>query len=124
MRSNSEAIVPQSSEPVMPALSPTEWLEFGNSKPFFERLACGGRPFGPPRRFTEEQKLHALAALALYRHPAVFTHDELDALEAATHLLERRRNPGDPKLVAALQSLHAKASALLPPRGIRMVPAE
>ena len=108
----------------MPALSPDEWVEFGDSTSFFQRLASGGRPFGPHRRFTDEQKLHALAALALHRHPAVFTHEELDAVGSAADLFERRRGPGDSALVAALRSLHIKAAALLPPRDIRIVPPE
>lgn len=109
------------SEPIMPALSADEWVEFGDSKMFFERLAASGRPFGPNRRFTEEQKLHALAALALHRHPAVFTHQELDAVETAAQLYDRRKGPGDPELASKLRALHKKIAALLPPPGIRIV---
>jgi hypothetical protein len=107
----------------MPALSDNEWVEFGESKPFFDKLAAGGRPFGPNRRFTEEQKLHAMAALALHRHPAGFTHAELDSIETAARLYERRHGPGDVALVAILRSLHRKVAALLPPRGAKIVQA-
>ncbi len=116
--------MPHSEEPITPALTADEWVEFGESKPFFERLAGGGRPFGPNRRFTDEQKMHALAALALHRHPAVFTYAELDSIEAAAHLYERRHGPGDLALVATLRSVHRKVSALLPPRDVRIVGAE
>ena len=111
-------------DPITPALSAEEWVEFGESNAFFERLAAGGRPFGPNRRFTDEQKLHALAALALHRHPAVFTTAELDAVDAAIHLFERRRNPGDLTLIALLRSLHQKVAALLPPAGVKIIPSE
>ena len=113
-----------SSDPVTAALTDDEWVEFGDSKPFFDKLAAGGRPFGPNRRFTDEQKLHALAALALHRHPAAFTHSELDSLETAAQLYERRHGPGDLALVAGLRSLHAKVAALLPPKGVRLVSGE
>jgi hypothetical protein len=109
---------------VRPALSADEWIEFGASQPFFDRLAEGGRPFGPNRRFTGEQKLHALAALALFRHPAEFTHAELDAIESAAQFFERRRGPGDVALVSALRSLHRKVTALLPPRDVKVVGSE
>ena len=109
-----------SSDPIVPALSAEEWMEFGESKAFFERLAAGGRPFGPNRRFTDEQKLHALAALALHRHPAVFTEGELDAVEASAQFFERRRGTGDLALAAALRSLHQKVAALLPPSGVKL----
>ncbi|MBA3645187.1 MAG: hypothetical protein H0W63_03335 [Gemmatimonadaceae bacterium] len=111
-------------EEITPALSANEWMEFGGSKPFFDRLAHGGRPFGPNRRFTDEQKLHVLAALALWRHPAVFNHTELDALEAAAQLYERRHGPGDIALVKALRSAHKKIAALIPPAGVQITPSE
>jgi len=111
-------------EPVTPALSADEWVEFGESKAFFERLGSGGRPFGPNRRFTDDQKLHALAALALHRHPAAFTQGELDAIEAAADLYERRRGLMDLSLAAALRSAHAKIAALIPPAGIKLIPPE
>jgi hypothetical protein len=116
--------MPDSHEPITPALSADEWAEFGASKAFFERLATGGRPFGPNRRFTDDQKLHALAALALHRHPAVFTHAELDAIEAASQLFERRRGLGDLALASALRSAHQKIAALIPPAGTRIVAPE
>ena len=116
--------MPTSDEPITPALSAEEWVEFGDSKPFFDRLANGGRPFGPNRRFTDDQKMHALAALALHRHPAVFTHAELDALESAAQLFERRRGLGDMPIVAALRSVHKKISALIPPAGITISRSE
>lgn len=105
---------------IAPALSVEEWIQFGESKPFFDMLAAGKRPFGPTRRFTEEQKLHALAALALHRHPAGFSHAELDAVESAAKLFERRRGPADAGLVSALRSLHRKVSTLIPPPDIRI----
>ena len=114
----------ETSEEITPALSANEWMEFGGSRPFFQRLASGARPFGPSRRFTDEQKLHALAALALYRHPAVFTHAELDAIEAAVQLFERRHGPGDVTLVKSLRSAHKKIAALLPPAGMEIIPSE
>ena len=116
--------MPNSEEPITPALTPDEWVEFGDSKPFFERLAGGGRPFGPHRRFTDEQKMHALAALALHRHPAVPTFAELDAVEAAAGLFERRRGLGDLALASNLRALHRKVSALLPPRDVRIAPID
>jgi hypothetical protein len=116
--------MPESLEPISPALSEEEWVEFGESKAFFDRLATGGRPFGPHRRFTDQQKLHALAALALHRHPAVFTHAELEAIESAAHLFERRRGLGDLAIVKQLRSAHQKIAALLPPPGTKLIPAE
>lgn len=113
-----------SHEPITPALSADEWAEFGESKAFFERLAMGGRPFGPNRRFTEDRKLHALAALALHRHPAVFTHAELDAIESAAQLFERRRGFGDLEMATSLRSAHQKIAALIPPAGTRIVNTE
>jgi hypothetical protein len=110
-------------DPIMPALSADEWVEFGDSRPFFEKLAAGGRPFGPSRRFTDDQKLYALAALALHRHPAVFTHEELEALDAAAHFYDRRGARGDPELATKLRMLHEKVAALLPPVGVRLVSA-
>ena len=108
----------------MPALSADEWVEFGESKAFFERLASGGRPFGLSRRFTDQQKLHALAALALHRHPAVFTHAEVDAIEDAAQFFERRHGLGDMPIVAALRSAHQKIAALIPPADIRITRPE
>lgn len=105
---------------IPPALSVEEWMQFGESKPFFDMLAAGKRPFGPTRRFTEEQKLHAIAALALHRHAAGFNHAELGAVESAAKMFERRRGPGDVALVSALRSLHRKVSALIPPSDIRI----
>lgn len=116
--------MPNSQEPITPALSADEWVEFGESTAFFERLSTGGRPFGLHRRFTHDQKLHALAALALHRHPAVFTHEELDAIESAARLFERRRALGDMPIVAALRSAHQKIAALIPPAGIRITRPE
>ncbi|MDQ6717203.1 MAG: hypothetical protein M3Z17_02515 [Gemmatimonadota bacterium] len=104
-----------------PALSPDEWVEFGASNLFFEKLASGGRPFGPNRRFSEEQKLLALAALALHRHPAVFTHQELDAVQAAATYFELNRHRGDSALATALNSLHQKIAALIPPPNVKLV---
>lgn len=109
-----------SPEPIVPALSAEEWVEFGESKPFFDKLATGGRPFGPNRRFTEEQKLHALAALALHRHPAVFTHEELNALENSARFYSLRGARGDREQAAKLRSLGEKIAALLPPAGVRI----
>ena len=116
--------MPDLSEPITPALSEDEWVEFGESKAFFQRLATGGRPFGLHRRFTDDQKLHALAALALHRHPAVFTHAELDAIESAAQLFERRRGLGDLALVSSLRSAHQKIASLIPPAGIKIIPPE
>jgi len=113
-----------SPEFVSPALSPEEWMEFAGSDVFFKTLAAGKRPFGPQRRFSDEQKLHVLAALALHRHPAVFNHDELDAVDAAASLYERRHGPGDLRMVSALRSLHRKVAALIPPRDVRILPSE
>ena len=113
-----------SSEPIPPALSPDEWVEYGASNLFFEKLAAGGRPFGPNRRFTEEQKLLALAALALHRHPAVFTHQELEAVESAAAFFELRRRPSDFALAAALNSLYHKIAALIPPPNVKLVRGE
>ena len=113
----------ESRDPITPALSAEEWMEFGDSKPFFERLAVGGRPFGPNRRFTDEQKLHALAALALHRHPAVFTHRELEAVETAAKFYERRHAAGDLDVASALRALHQKIAALIPPVGVRIAGA-
>jgi hypothetical protein len=120
---NKEAIVAEAPDPITPALSAEEWMEFGDSKPFFEKLAAGGRPFGPNRRFTDEQKLHALAALALHRHPAVFTHRELEAVETVAKFYERRHAPSDVALASSLRSLHEKVAALIPPVGVRIVGA-
>jgi hypothetical protein len=120
---NIEVFVTDSADPVMPALSADEWVEFGDSRPFFDRLAGGGRPFGPNRRFTEEQKLHALAALALHRHPAVFTHAELGAVNTAAQFYDRRGARGDQELAAKLSALGEKIAALLPPEGVRIVGA-
>lgn len=116
--------MPDSHEPITPALSADEWVEFGESRAFFERLSTGGRPFGPNRRFTDDQKLHVLAALALHRHPAAFTHGELDAIEAAAQLFERRRGFGDLAIVSALRSAHQKIAALIPPPGVKLIPSE
>lgn len=116
--------MPESFEPITPALSADEWSEFGASKAFFDRLATGGRPFGPNRRFTEDQKMHALAALALHRHPAVFTYEELDAIESAAQLFERRRGLGDLVIASSLRSAHQKIAALIPPQGTRIVTPE
>jgi len=113
-----------SPDPITPALSADEWTEFGASKAFFDRLAAGGRPFGPNRRFTDEQKLHVLAALALYRHPAGFNHSELDALRAAAGIFERRRGPGDLQTASSLRALHDKVAALIAPRDVTIVSSD
>jgi hypothetical protein len=105
---------------ISPALTLEEWVQFGESKAFFDMLAAGRRPYGPERRFNDDQKLHALAALALHRHPAGFTQAELTALDTTAHLYERRRGPGDIELGAALRTLHSKIAALLPPHGVRI----
>lgn len=116
--------MPDSHEPITPALNADEWVEFGDSKAFFERLAAGGRPFGLHRRFSDHQKLHALAALALHRHPSAFTHSELAAIEAAAQLFERRRGFGDLALVSSLRSAHQKITALIPPLGTKIIEPE
>ena len=107
-----------------PALSSEEWVEFGASKPFFEMLAAGRRPFGLNRRLSDEQKLLAIAALALHQHPFAFTRTELDALEDAVGFYERRGAKDDDLIVSALQSLHQKLVALLPPSDVRIVPPD
>jgi hypothetical protein len=115
--------VSDSADPTTPALTAEEWVEFGESKPFFDKLAAGGRPFGLNRRFSEDQKLYALAALALHRHPAAFTLNELDAVDTAAHFYDRRGARGDLELAAKLRMVHDKLAALLPPAGVKIVRA-
>ena len=74
-----------------PALSPEEWIQYGDDLQIMADWAADKRPFGPARRFTLEDKRHAVAAIALHNQPFGFTHDDEALLEGDAALL---RAPG------------------------------
>lgn len=97
------------------ALSAEEWIQYANDLTIMADWAADKRPFGPHRRFTFEQKRHAVAAMALHNQPFGFTHDEERMLEMQARFYEHRAFAGDAEIAAKLRVLQQKISALLPP---------
>ncbi len=104
----------------LPALTVEEWIQFADSHEVMMKFAEGKRPFGPTRRFSDEQKLHAVAALALHQHPARFIPAEVAAIGKAIPVFEARRGPEDLETAAALRSLMEKLVALMPPPDVKL----
>ena len=103
---------------IVPALNTEEWLQYGADRTVLRDFAAGKRPWCPTRRFSDEQKLHAVAAMALFGQPFGFTHRDVDLLENQAAFHEHRGATTDQVLVQQLRSLAARITALLPPRGV------
>ena len=99
-----------------PALSPEEWIQYGDDLQIMADWAADKLPFGPDRRSTMEEKRHAVAAIALHGQPFGFTHDEEALLEEQAKFYEHRGFAGDAQVTARIRRLLEKISALLPPR--------
>ena len=104
-----------------PALSAEEWIQYGDDLGIMADWAADKRPFGPLRRFTFEQKRHAVAAIALHNQSFGFTHDDEGLLEEILRFYENRAFAGDAELVARIRRLLQRISALLPPRAVEKV---
>lgn len=104
-----------------PALSPEEWIQYGDDLQIMADWAADKRPFGPTRRFTFEEKRHAVAAIALHGQPFGFTHDEEALLEEQARFYEHRGFAGDSELAGRIRRLLKKISTLLPPRDAERV---
>jgi hypothetical protein len=102
----------------LPALSAEEWIQYGANRAVLRDFACDKRPWGPRRRFTYEEKLHAAAAMALYDQPFGFTRADLHLLldEASHH--QRNGTSEDVRRSSRLRDLASRIAALLPPEGI------
>lgn len=96
------------------ALTLEEWIQFADSREVLVKLAEGKRPYGPSRRFTDEQKMHAVAALALHGQAFGFTHREHDALTEALRVLQLYLPAGP--TTPLVREVQEKIAALLPPR--------
>lgn len=96
------------------ALTDEEWIQFADSRDVLMKLAEGKRPYGPTRRFTDEQKMHAVAALALHGQSFGFTRQEHDALTEALRVLQLYLPVGP--VTPLVRSVQEKIAALLPPR--------
>lgn len=101
---------------IRPALSAAEWIQYGEDLQVMADWAADKRPFGPDRRFSLEDKRHAVAAIALHGQPFGFTHDDEALLEGQAKFYEHRSYAGDAEIAARIRGLLEKISALLPPR--------
>lgn len=101
-----------------PALSVEEWIQFGADMHVLQRLAAGGRPWGFQRRLTPQQKLHAVAAMALYEQPFGFTRDDLRLLRSDPQAHAGHGLMGESDRAYRLENLAQRIAALLPPEGV------
>ena len=103
----------------LPALSAEEWIQYGANRSVLRDFACDKRPWGPRRRFTYGEKLHAAAAMALYDQPFGFTRSDMYLLldEATRH--EQNGTSEDVRRSSRLRDLAARIAALLPPDGVQ-----
>ena len=101
---------------IRPALSPSEWIQYGDDLAIMADWAADKRPFGPARRFTMEEKRLAVAAIALHNQSFGFTHEDEALLEEQARFFEHRAFPGDAETAARLRELLNRISALLPPK--------
>jgi hypothetical protein len=104
-----------------PALSPDEWIQYGDDLQIMADWAADKRPFGPHRRYTFEEKRHAVAAIALHNQPFGFTHDDETLLEEVLRFYENRAFVGDAEIVGRLRRLRQRISAMLPPKAVEKV---
>ncbi len=103
------------------ALSSAEWIQYGDDLVVMADWAADKRPYGPDRRYTMEQKRHAVAAIALHHQPFGFTAADLDVLGEVMRFYQHRGFPGDPPLAEQLERICDRISALLPPRDAKKV---
>ncbi|HUR91209.1 MAG TPA: hypothetical protein VMY38_00900 [Gemmatimonadaceae bacterium] len=104
-----------------PALSAEEWIQYADDMAIMADWAADRRPFGPQRRFSFQEKRHAVAAMALHNQPFGFTRDEEAMLESQARFYEHRGFGGDLEIAAKLRRLSRKISALLPPKAAEAV---
>jgi len=104
-----------------PALTAAEWIQYGDDLTVMADWAADRRPYGPDRRYTMEQKRHAVAALALHHQPFGFTAVDLDVLGEVMKFYRHRGFPGDPALAERIEQICDRISALLPPRDAEKV---
>lgn len=109
------------SDKILPALTPAEWIQYGDDLAVMADWAADKRPYGPDRRYTMEEKRHAVAALALHNQTFGFSTEDAALLDEQARFLEHRGFPGDAQLAERLRRLHDKIAALLPPRGAERV---
>jgi hypothetical protein len=103
---------------VAPALSTEEWIQYGANRAVLSDFASDKRPWGPRRRFTYEEKLHAAAAMALYGQSFGFGHDDVAVLLSEASLHERHGTLDDVRRATRLRHLAVRIAALLPPEGV------
>lgn len=106
---------------ITPALTSAEWIQYGDDLAVMADWAADKRPYGPDRRYTMEQKRHAVAALALHQQPFGFTAADLDLLGEVMKFYQHRGFPGDTALAERIERVCDRISALLPPRDARKV---
>ena len=104
------------SDKIKPALSAAEWIQYGDDVGVMAEWAADRRPFGPDRRFTMEEKRHAVAAIALHNQRFGFTHQDEALLNEQAEFYEHRQFPGDSEIARKIRLLLGRISALLPPR--------
>jgi hypothetical protein len=105
-------------EPGAPALNIEEWIQYGADLHVMRDLAAGRRPWGFQRRLTPVQKLHAVAAMALYGQPFGFTHDDLRLLRTDPQAHAPAGWIGISDRAHRLENLAQRIAALLPPEGV------
>lgn len=103
------------------ALSAEEWIQYGDDLQIMADWAADKRPFGPTRRFTLEEKRHAVAAIALHNQRFGFTHDDEELLQEMQRFYDHRGFAGDAETVGRIRRLLRKISALLPPKAVEEV---
>lgn len=108
-------------EDIRPALSAAEWIQYGDDLAIMADWAADKRPYGPDRRFSMDEKRHAVAAMALHKQVFGFTQEEASLVEAQARFYEHRAFAGDTEAAAKLRLLARKISALLPPRAAEEV---
>jgi hypothetical protein len=104
---------------IMPALDAEEWLEYGADRTVLRDFAMGKRPWGPRRRYRDEEKLHAVAAMALYGQPFGFTQTDIQLIEDEAVNHARKGAPSDLKRASELRELAKRIAALIPPPGVQ-----
>lgn len=106
------------SEPGPPALNVEEWIQFGADMHVLRDLAADRRPWGFQRRLVQGQKLHAVAAMALYGQPFGFTHEDVRLLRSDLQVPVAHGWSGAADRAHRLENLAQRIAALLPPEGV------
>ena len=111
-------------EPGLPALNVEEWIQFGSDHRVLRDLAAGRRPWGFQRRLTPLQKIHAVAAMALYGQKFGFTREDVQLLRTGLQSYASPGWGGEADRSHRLENLAQRIAALLPPEGVEPMPHE